>query len=76
MTLELIDRLSHSIGNAGTAHGTAMEDNPGYRQAFYAGGTALLTASTTRNLWMAIIGMLLSLYVAIFGPIKTSWSGA
>jgi hypothetical protein len=71
---QLLDRVAQSVSKAWNAHRTAMEANGAYRQAFYAGGTALLSAGTTRNLWMAVVGMLLSLYVAVFGPIKPVWS--
>lgn len=71
---KLVDRLARRISKAWNAHRSAMEANGAYRQAFYAGGTALLTAGSTHNLWMAVVGMLLSLYVAVFGPIKTSWT--
>jgi hypothetical protein len=71
---QLLDRVVQSVSKAWNAHRTAMEANGAYRQAFYSGGTALLSAGTTRNLWMAVIGMLLSLCVAVFGPIKPVWS--
>ena len=55
------------------AHRTAMEANNAYRQAFYTGVSALLTAQSLRNVGMAVVGLLLSLYVAIFGPIRPTW---
>jgi len=71
---QIVQRSFASLSRAWNAHRTAMERSEAYRQAFYAGGTALLSAGTARHLWMAVVGMLLSLYVAIFRPIKTSWS--